>query len=193
MKKLFFFFALASLIMFFGVDKSFAAICNPVCKATEYCQADFTSPGAAANVATGPGRCETLLLDGISCDESFQCKSGSCLNKRCGKASDSTNPEKKTMDAVEKAIGYFPEELKFADAQDDPYKIIGNAIKVFLGIIGTFSLLIFLYGGIMWMTAGGSEPKLDKAQKTMVWAALGLFVIFVSYAAVGYIINALKF
>jgi hypothetical protein len=193
MKKLFFFFALASLIMFSGVDNSFATICTPACKATEYCAPGFTAPETAANMASGAGECLPKWKDGSICEESFWCLSGNCVNKICGKASDSTNPEKKTIDAAEKAISYFPEELKFAEFNDDPNRIIGNAIKAFLGIIGTFSLLVFLYGGIMWMISRGEEAKITKAQKTMVWAALGLFAIFISYAAVSYIINAFKF
>lgn len=72
-----------------------------------------------------------------------------------------------------------------------PSKIIGRIIKTVLGVIGAIALLIFVYGGLMWMTAAGSPEKIKKAQTTLVWAVLGLVVIFASYTLVDFIIERL--
>lgn len=72
-----------------------------------------------------------------------------------------------------------------------PTQIIGRAIKTVLGIIGAIALLMFVYGGLMWMTSGGSPEKIKKAQTTLVWAVLGLVVIFASYTLVDFIIERL--
>lgn len=72
-----------------------------------------------------------------------------------------------------------------------PGKLIGRIIKTVLGVIGAVALLIFVYGGIMWMTSGGSPERIKKAQTTLVWAVLGMAVIFASYALVDFVLKAL--
>jgi len=70
-----------------------------------------------------------------------------------------------------------------------PSQIIGKVIKSALGIIGAIALLIFVYGGLMWMTSGGSPERIKKAQTTLIWAVLGLTVIFASYTLVDFILS----
>ena len=69
------------------------------------------------------------------------------------------------------------------------YDILGRVIKAFLGLTGVIALLMFIYGGFLWMTAMGEEKKVTKGRETMVWATLGLVVIFSSYAITSFIIE----
>ncbi|MBI4599883.1 TrbC/VirB2 family protein [Candidatus Uhrbacteria bacterium] len=69
--------------------------------------------------------------------------------------------------------------------------LVGNVLKGLFGIIGTIALVIFIYGGFMWMTAFGEESKIKKGWDTMIWAGLGLAVIFGSYVAVDFILKAI--
>lgn len=69
--------------------------------------------------------------------------------------------------------------------------IIGRVIKYALGIVGSLALLMFIYGGGLWLLSGGSSEKIEKGQKTILWATLGLGVIFASYALVNFVIKAL--
>jgi hypothetical protein len=64
-------------------------------------------------------------------------------------------------------------------------------IRGVFGIIGTIALVIFIYGGFMWMTAFGEESKVKKGWDTMIWAGMGLAVIFGSYVAVDFILKAI--
>lgn len=70
-----------------------------------------------------------------------------------------------------------------------PQKFIGNIIKALLGVIGSIALIMFVYGGFMWMTAAGDKNKVTKGMDTMLWAVLGLTVIFSSYALVRFVIE----
>lgn len=70
--------------------------------------------------------------------------------------------------------------------------IIGDAIRVVLGISGSIALLMFLYGGFTWMTAGGAPEKIETAKNTLTWAGLGLAVIFGSYIIVNFVITGLQ-
>lgn len=66
--------------------------------------------------------------------------------------------------------------------------VVGNIIKVVLGLVGVLALIFFIYGGIMWMTSAGNMEKVKKGKSAMVWASLGLVVCFLAYALVNYII-----
>ncbi len=56
---------------------------------------------------------------------------------------------------------------------------IGAAFANFLfGISGAIFLLIFVYGGFLYLTAGGSGDNVKKAQKMLVDAAIGMVLIF---------------
>lgn len=72
-----------------------------------------------------------------------------------------------------------------------PEKFIGRMIKGALGIVGTVALVMIVYAGITWMLAGvrGEAKEIQKAQDTILWAVIGLAVIFSSYAIVQFIIN----
>lgn len=69
--------------------------------------------------------------------------------------------------------------------------LIGMVLRALFGIIGTVALVIFIYGGFLWLTAFGEEQKVKKGWDTMIWAGLGLGVIFGSYVAVDFILKAI--
>ena len=108
------------------------------------------------------------------------------------------HPEKDSLNkAVDQINKGFNDEMVTADSSTDTSKVVsglvGRIIKIFLGIIGTIALLVFLYSGIIWMVAGGNETRQKKAQDSLVWAAIGLFVIFASYVFVSYLISVFTF
>jgi len=45
---------------------------------------------------------------------------------------------------------------------------------------------VSIYGGFNWMTAAGNAEKVEKGKQILVWATIGLIVIFtpVKYRAV---------
>jgi len=58
---------------------------------------------------------------------------------------------------------------------------LGIITQRILGLIGVIALLFFIYAGFMWMTAQGASEKIQQAQKIMLWAGIGLIIIFASY------------
>ena len=69
--------------------------------------------------------------------------------------------------------------------------LIGRVISAGLGITGSLALLMFIYGGFIWMTSGGDKERVTKGRKTLTWAVIGLLVIFGAYIAVNTIITAI--
>ena len=74
-----------------------------------------------------------------------------------------------------------------------PQQIYGRIIYAFMGVTGTVALLMFVIGGFQWMTAAGSPEKIKKGRDTLMWAVLGLVVIFSSYAILKAILETIKF
>ena len=66
----------------------------------------------------------------------------------------------------------------------DPSALVGTVLRAVLGLTGSIALLMFVYGGFLWLTSGGSPDKIKKAQGILVWATLGLTLIFGSYAII---------
>lgn len=67
---------------------------------------------------------------------------------------------------------------------------IGTIINGILSIIGIVMLILFIYGGWTWMTAGGNEEKVRQATKILVSAVVGFILIFLSFALTNFFINA---
>lgn len=70
-----------------------------------------------------------------------------------------------------------------------PQTLIGRVINAVLGIVGSLTLLMFIYGGILWMTAAGNSEQISKGKAVLVWAIIGLVVVFSSYSLVKFILN----
>jgi len=76
-------------------------------------------------------------------------------------------------------------------AEVTPQIFIGKIIKAILGVVGSLALLMFIYGGFNWMTAAGSPEKVEKGKQILLWATIGLIVIFTSYALVKFVFTSL--
>lgn len=63
-------------------------------------------------------------------------------------------------------------------------EFIGRGIRAVVGIVGALALLMFVYGGIMWMTSGGSEERVKSAKNILKNSVIGLLLIFFSYTIV---------
>ena len=73
-----------------------------------------------------------------------------------------------------------------------PQELVGNIIKALLSIVGAIALLFFIYGGFQWLTSGGEEKRITSGKNTLMWATIGLAVIFGSYLILSFVINALR-
>ncbi len=66
-------------------------------------------------------------------------------------------------------------------------ELIANILKGAMGIVGALALLVFIYGGFLWLTSGGESAKIAAGKEAMKWAAIGLVVIFTSYGLVRFV------
>lgn len=59
--------------------------------------------------------------------------------------------------------------------------LIKRVINTVIGIVGALALLMFVYGGLRWITSGGSDEGVKEAKTTIKNATIGLLLIFFSY------------
>jgi hypothetical protein len=70
--------------------------------------------------------------------------------------------------------------------------IIGRLIGVAIGFLGVVLLLYLLWGGFIWMTAGGDEKKVGKARDMIKNAIIGLVIIVAAYSIASYVVVQLS-
>lgn len=70
-------------------------------------------------------------------------------------------------------------------------QLISNIIKAAVGVVGALALLVFVYGGFLWLTSGGDPAKVKDGKEAMKWTAIGLVVVFSSYALVSFVLKTL--
>ncbi len=63
-------------------------------------------------------------------------------------------------------------------------------INPLFALTGVAFLLLMIYGGFLWMTAGGEEGQVEKAQGIFRNAVIGLVIILAAYAITRFVIIA---
>ena len=86
------------------------------------------------------------------------------------------------------AIGAGFDESATADTVPNT---IASIIKVFLGFLGIIFIILVIWAGYNWMTAGGNEEKVTKARTTIFRAVIGLIIIVSAYAITHFVFGAI--
>ena len=69
---------------------------------------------------------------------------------------------------------------------------ISKVVEVILSLVGVIFLILIIYSGLRWMTAGGNDQTLDKAKETLRQAIMGLIIVVGAYAISLFIFNSLN-
>jgi len=70
--------------------------------------------------------------------------------------------------------------------------LASSVIKIvqwILGFLGLIAVIMILYGGFIWMTAGGNEEKVASAKKIISAAVIGLIVVLLAWAIVIFVVQ----
>lgn len=65
----------------------------------------------------------------------------------------------------------------------------GAIVMAVLSLLGVIFMILIIFGGILWMTAGGNEQRVDKAKTTITRAIIGLAVVLLAYAISIFIVS----
>jgi len=67
----------------------------------------------------------------------------------------------------------------------------GGIVGAFLGLLGVIFIILIIYGGFLWMTAGGEEERITKARRTISRSIIGLLILASSFMIWQFIAKAL--
>jgi len=70
----------------------------------------------------------------------------------------------------------------YSATQETPTNIVIGIVRAGLGLVGTVFLVLIVYAGVLWMTAGGNDEQVTQAKKTMVRVFIGLVIVISSYS-----------
>lgn len=73
------------------------------------------------------------------------------------------------------------------DAPRDLKDVVITGIETLLGFVGLIMVIFIIYGGFVWMTAGGNEDRVKDAKKTITSAAIGVVIIICAYIIVYFV------
>lgn len=85
----------------------------------------------------------------------------------------------------------FGDQSYGTTAVTNPVIVAAKIINAGLGILGILMVIYFVYGGVMWMTAGGESNKIDTAKGSIRSAIIGLIIIVSAFAIANFVTDAL--
>lgn len=94
---------------------------------------------------------------------------------------------------VHAAIG-MPDSSDFdigMDTDASLTEIIARLISIVLGFLGIIIVLIILYAGFTWMTAGGDPEKVKTAKQWMINGIIGLVIVAAAWAIAGFVTGSI--
>jgi hypothetical protein len=144
----------------------------------------------ACNIKHGPGKPYQSLQDCIAelCEPEKTNNSNLCQGEYQGSSSNNTSPSTNpATDSGSQELASYQNPL----GTNNPNVLIGRIIKAIVGLSGSFALIIFIYGGFMWLISHGNPDYIKKGHKAMILSGVGLVFIFASYFIITVILRAL--
>lgn len=86
------------------------------------------------------------------------------------------------------ALNIGTNTVRALEISDDSLSdIISNIVKVILIAVGVLAVLYLIYGGVMYLTAGGEAEKASKGRTAITNAIIGIIIIMLSLAIYNFV------
>lgn len=95
------------------------------------------------------------------------------------------------IDRVRGGVDTAGGQAGFSEGGADLIQITGGIIAVLLSFVGVILIIVMIYAGFLWMTAGGSADQVKKARAMILNAIIGLVITMSSYAISAYVLDQL--
>jgi cysteine-rich repeat protein len=86
------------------------------------------------------------------------------------------------LDSVGEQSGLGNEDIRL---------VIARFIRIGLSFLGVIAVCVVLYGGFVWMTAGGDPEKVDRAKRILINGGIGLVIILMSWSITTFIMTSI--
>lgn len=82
-------------------------------------------------------------------------------------------------------------ETVLSTTDDSAQVVIIRLINFALTFLGLIAVILILWGGFKWMTAGGNDEQVGEAKKIIIAAVIGLAIIMSAYAIANFFITSI--
>lgn len=72
-----------------------------------------------------------------------------------------------------------------------PGVITFEVLQIILGFLGIVGVIMMIYAGFLWITAGGEEEKAKQGRTILFQAIIGILIVLAAYTITYFIINQL--
>ncbi|HMB65859.1 MAG TPA: pilin, partial [Patescibacteria group bacterium] len=121
--------------------------------------------------------------EGQICDIQTPNLTGTCVSSTSGSGSSAS--VETPLSTLQTAGG----EIKVGK-QNLP-ALVGNIISVILSLVGVILLIIVVYGGVLYMTAGGDSEKVRKAKSMIANSIIGLIIVLAAYSISSFVVRSI--
>ena len=66
-------------------------------------------------------------------------------------------------------------------------QLVGNIVNIILIVVGVLAVLYLIYGGILYLTAGGDAEKASKGRVAITNAIIGIVIILLALAIYNFV------
>ena len=87
---------------------------------------------------------------------------------------------------------YETEQFKGGDLEYQLPTAIGRVINVILGFLGLIMLVLFIYAGLLWVTAGGNTDQVDKAKMFIKNAIIGMILALAAFIITAFVVTSVE-
>ena len=86
--------------------------------------------------------------------------------------------------------GDVPTKISDATGGQGSFRqLVLTILNFFLGFLGLLAVIMIIYGGVLYVSAGGDEGKIDKGKKIIMYAIVGIIIILLSFAIVNTVLG----
>ena len=78
---------------------------------------------------------------------------------------------------------------RVAEKVDDPQQLVKGIVNGILYFVGILSVIMLIWGGILYTTSSGDSNKVTTAKNTIMYAVIGLVVAIFAYAIVNFVLT----
>ncbi|NCF74981.1 MAG: hypothetical protein GWO87_00625 [Xanthomonadaceae bacterium] len=83
------------------------------------------------------------------------------------------------------------QKVGFNTEKTEMEPVLGKIIKTLISFLGVVFFVLIIYGGFIWMTAGGNNDKVATAKNIIINSVIGLAIVMFAYAITWYIVSQL--
>ncbi|MFH0856901.1 MAG: pilin [bacterium] len=104
-------------------------------------------------------------------------------------AQEEPQAEKIWTDNLGKVVNETEYEQTVNNEQSGLISILSQYIKLFLTLLSIVFVLLIIYAGFLWMSAGGNDDQVAKSKTIIKNSLIGLIIALSAYATAYYIVE----